>query len=92
MARRLGFTLLYGIFGLQDQQDRNAQKHRTQQQRWHYAQHAFVWQSSQVPSTLLIVDDVFTTGSTLNGAAYCAQQQGVQQVYGAALARVPWLL
>lgn len=92
VARPLGLTLAYGVFGFQDHKESNAQKHRTQQQRRHYAQHAFVWQSADIPSTLLLVDDVFTTGSTLHGAAQCALQQGVQQVYGVALARVPWIM
>ncbi len=68
-----------------------AQKHRSQDQRWQYAQQAFQWCAPTAPTTLLVVDDVITTGSTLHGAALCAQAAGVQQVYGVALARTPWL-
>lgn len=91
LARLLNLRLRYGVFALKDQGN-SAQKHRTQQQRWQYAQQAFVWQSSQNPTTLLVVDDVFTTGSTLHGAACCALEHGVQQVYGVAAARVPWFI
>lgn len=92
LARLLGYGFMYGALGLQQQDDGNAQKHRTQQQRRHYAQHAFVWQSARTPSTLLLVDDVFTTGSTLQAAGQCALAQGVSQVYGVVLARVPWIM
>lgn len=93
VSRLLGLRMQYGLLGLQDHQtDSSAQKYRTQQQRRQYAQQAFMWQSSVVPSTLLVVDDVYTTGSTLHGAAHCALQQGVRQVYGVALARVPWIM
>lgn len=92
VSRLLGLRMQYGLLALQDQTESSAQKYRTQQQRRQYAQQAFVWQSAQTPTTLLLVDDVYTTGSTLHGAAYCALQQGVQQVYGVALARVPWIM
>lgn len=95
VARLLGLRLVYGMFALQDQRSQLAQKHRNLMQRWDYAQQAFYWQlppKIPTPTTLLLVDDVYTTGSTLHGAAYCARQQGVQQVYGVTLARVPWLM
>ena len=90
VAKGLGLRLQYGVYGLVDPLEHSAQKHRTQEQRWHYAQQAFKWQSSHWPTTLLVVDDVLTTGSTLHGAALCAQAQGVSQVYGLAVARAPW--
>lgn len=95
VARLLGLRLQYGLFGLQDSTGQRAQKQRDLQQRWAYAQQAFNWQpptTQAPPSTLLLVDDVYTTGSTLHGAAHCAMQHGVQQVYGVTLARVPWLM
>lgn len=91
LARLLGLKMQYSMLGLQDQSENRAQKHRNQHQRWDYAQQAFKWQASNTPSTLLLVDDVYTTGSTLHGAACCARQHGVDQVYGVTLARVPWV-
>lgn len=90
VARYLGLSFMHGALGLTDTSEQQAQKHRSQQQRWHYSRHAFTWLAPSTPSSLVIVDDVLTTGSTLQGAAACARQQGVQQVYGMALARVPW--
>lgn len=41
-----------------------------------------------MPETILIADDVCTTGSTLYGAASILKSQGVQRVYGVTFARV----
>lgn len=67
-----------------------AQKQRSRQQRlatdggtWHCA-------SQVANSTLLVVDDVLTTGSTLHHAAQACKRAGVQHVYAAVVARTPW--
>ena len=41
----------------------------------------------QLPKSVLLVDDVFTTGSTLNECAKVLKQHGVQTVIGLAVAR-----
>ena len=93
LARLLGLRLVYQAYGLQGESYQE-QKRRSQAQRWAYAQHAFSWQlpAADTPTSVLVVDDVYTTGSTLHGAAHCALQHGVQQVHGIALARVPWFM
>lgn len=91
LAKFLGLRWQSSALALAQPEALYAQKHRSQDQRWQYAQRAFQWRSKTTPTTLLVVDDVLTTGSTLHGAALCAQAQGVQQVYGVALARTPWL-
>ncbi|WP_251197347.1 ComF family protein [Anaerotardibacter muris] len=42
-----------------------------------------------VPRTIILVDDVLTTGATLNAAATVLKQMGVQQVLGLTLGRIP---
>lgn len=48
---------------------------------------AFNWRGKDLPERVILVDDVFTTGSTLQAAAQCLKQAGVQSVWGLTLAR-----
>jgi ComF family protein len=50
-------------------------------------QKAFQWQGKIVPERIVLVDDVFTTGSTLQAAAKALKQAGVQSIWGLTLAR-----
>lgn len=90
VASMLGLVWKPAALSLNQPAGALAQKQRSQDQRWSYAQQAFRWCAHSTPTTVLVVDDVVTTGSTMHGAAVCAQSQGVQQVYGVALARTPW--
>ena len=92
LARYLGLPLASDLLALAQPKADQAQKHRTQSQRWAHAQHAFIWRGAPPPETLLLVDDVLTTGSTLHSAACCALNHGVKQVYAVTLARVPWTI
>ena len=91
VAQGLGLRWQASALVLTQPESLDGQKHRSLDQRWLYAQRAFQWCASTTPTAVLVVDDVLTTGSTLHGAALCLQAQGVQQVYGVALARTPWL-
>ena len=48
---------------------------------------AFVWRGQIVPERVVLVDDVFTTGATMQEAAKVLKQAGVKEVWGLALAR-----
>lgn len=44
-------------------------------------------QNIKIPTTVIIVDDVFTTGTTLNECAKLLKEAGVRQVYGLVFAK-----
>lgn len=90
VAARLGLRLVHGLITLSDRQALQAQKHRSLQQRRQYAQQAFSWRGQSAPFSVLLVDDVFTSGSTMQGAAHCFLSNGVVHLTALALARVPW--
>jgi ComF family protein len=41
----------------------------------------------RIPGSVVLLDDVFTTGTTLNACAEILQQEGTQDVYGVTIAR-----
>ncbi len=50
-------------------------------------QGAFVWQGASVPSRIMLVDDVITTGATVRAAAEALKAAGAQEVWAMGLAR-----
>ena len=48
---------------------------------------AFVWKGKATPRSVILVDDVFTTGSTLQAASESLKKMGVESVWGLTLAR-----
>jgi hypothetical protein len=58
------------------------QKELDRQGRMQNMKNAFMLADSFLPvRTILLVDDIYTTGSTLDAAAFALKQRGVQKVY-----------
>jgi len=70
------------------QVETQAQKGLTVSERWENLRTAFVGDAAQVDGLkALIVDDIMTTGATLNAAAGALKQAGAQAVYALTLTR-----
>jgi ComF family protein len=50
-------------------------------------QGAFAVKNDKLPETIMLVDDVFTTGATLNECAHALKTAGVKTIYAVTLAR-----
>jgi competence protein ComFC len=48
---------------------------------------AFVWQSGSVPASVILIDDVYTTGATMQECARVLKATGVGEIWGLTLAR-----
>lgn len=74
-------------------QDTAAQSGLTRTQRMRNLQQAFMVEPTQVPVVqglkVVLVDDVMTTGATLNAAATVLRSCGVTHITGIAVARTP---
>ena len=68
---------------------RGRQAERTRAQRLALRADAFQGRSSDCPESVLVIDDVLTTGSTLRRAAEALYRSGVSTVYCAAMAYTP---
>lgn len=90
IAFHLRLKVAHGLLVLADDKSDNAQKHRSLQQRKQHAQQAFRWNGRTAPRSVLLIDDVLTSGSTMQSATQCLLTHGVSQVSAFALARAPW--
>ena len=82
------FQLPYQPYALRRTRDTHSQVGLTGDERRENLKDAFRAEKSLIQQkTILIVDDVFTTGSTLNTCAQALKQGGAQKVYGITLGR-----
>ncbi len=51
---------------------------------------SFLWISKEKPENVLLVDDVYTTGSTLETSAKAIKKAGIKNIYGWTLFRTPF--
>ncbi len=58
----------------------------SREERYENVQGAFVWQGGEVPKEVLLVDDVFTTGATLEACAQALKDAGIEVIHGFTLA------
>ncbi len=64
------------------------QSHQSRNERLHSIAGAFQYiESTSTKNSILLVDDIYTTGSTLNEAAKTLQQNGWEKIYTCTIAR-----
>lgn len=87
LAKNLGSNY-YGRKGLIRQKYTGQQAKLTRAERLKNVANAFAWQQkTPPPEAVLLVDDVFTTGATMQACANILKQNGSKLVWGFALAR-----
>lgn len=58
-----------------------------QEERWNNLREVFKVNSEHIPEKVMIIDDVFTTGTTLNQCAKVLKENGSKEVYGFVFAK-----
>lgn len=72
----------------QRQKKTNQQAKLNRLDRFNNLKEAFVWSSQKsVPKNILLIDDVYTSGATMQECARVLKKRGAQKVYGFTLAR-----
>lgn len=87
IAKKMGATCLDGLKKIAPTQ---AQSTLSRRARLRNLRGSFAWNSAVTcPSRVLLVDDVFTTGATLEACSRILRRAGVREVYGWTLFRTP---
>ena len=85
ISQKTGFRL---ISGLKRFRRTRSQGHETPQKRWENVRHAFRWQGKNRPSSVILIDDVYTTGSTLRACTLALRQANIDTIYSLTFAKV----
>ncbi|MFA5754128.1 MAG: phosphoribosyltransferase family protein [Patescibacteria group bacterium] len=85
ISRDFGYPL---CLDLRRTRDTKPQADLSEKKRLANINGCFTWNGSDLNGrTLIIIDDVITTGATMNEAALCLKQAGAKEVYGLVLAK-----
>ena len=89
LARAISQNFGYPLYlDLRRTRDTKPQADLSEKKRLTNITGCFVWNGPDLSGrTLIIIDDVITTGATMNEAAFCLKQAGAKEVYGLVLAK-----
>lgn len=82
LAQMLSKSISIPYLPLLKRIDRHPQSLRTYVQRGQGLSYRFQHKSIHTPKTILIVDDICTTGNTLDAAAIPLLNEGIEKIYG----------
>jgi len=71
----------YNAGGLKRKRETVPQKSLSVNARRENLHHAFAWEGGPLPEKILLVDDIYTTGNTINMAAKILKKEGAKNVY-----------
>ncbi|MBI4022830.1 ComF family protein [Candidatus Berkelbacteria bacterium] len=83
LERRTGHAL---SLGLTRRQDAGQQVGRSRAERLDAMDGVFAWRGEHAPRSVILVDDVITTGATLRAAAQALRTAGAREIYALTLA------
>ena len=86
IARGLAKRRSYGYQQLLEKHSDSTQHFLNRSQRLEYA-HVGLLVRRPVPETVLLIDDIYTTGATMDACAQLLRSNGAKTVYGAVIAR-----
>ncbi len=88
IARHLGKRRIMNVVKLLIRNTHVSQRDLTRAQRLHSQVNAFT-ASAHPPRSVVVLDDIYTTGATLRAATVALKDAGVETIYGAIVARQP---
>ena len=79
VAKRSGIPMRAKLLGRASRTE--ALKNLTREERKAYCLTAFTVKGKRIPSRVLLIDDIYTTGATADGCALALRKAGVKEVY-----------